>query len=344
MRPQAECDLEDGEYTTEPVTGQVIDRLLAIGAPGTEWSPCRHKARRPWRRSVQDAAHNEPPAWPGLDQDQKHKPDDHGLLETRAKDCFCVRVAPASLDRAMRILQALADAFSARGHELLEGDEHGSALRVRVQGEVLSVSLTERVKRHPHFVTEKEEIQQELNSWWKPPTYDWVPTGILALRIENASGHPQRATMRDQATGRLEQRLNGFLARLAEEAKALKAQREAAELQREKWAAAEKAREEARQKAEVEAARFRRVDHLARLWQRRETLVGFVAAVKERMKIARPELVPAAQAWVDWTEAYLEEHRPVDVLFFEPLLGRNVEGFYHWTGSYGERNEWLEEW
>jgi len=37
---------------------------------------------------------------------RKRKPDDHGLLETRAKDCFRVQVAPASLDRAMRMLQA----------------------------------------------------------------------------------------------------------------------------------------------------------------------------------------------------------------------------------------------
>jgi acetolactate synthase regulatory subunit len=63
--------------------------------------------------------------------------------------------------------------------------------------------------------------------------------------------------------------------------------------------------------------RFRRVERLARLWQRRETLLGFVAAVKEWMKVARPELVPAAQSWVDRIEAYLDNHRPVDVLFFE---------------------------
>jgi hypothetical protein len=277
---------------------------------------------------------------------RKHRPDTYGLLETRAKDSFCVQVAPASLDRAIRILQALVEAFSVRGHEVLDGDEHGSGLQVRVQGEVLSMSLTERVKQIPHVVTEKEEIRQELNPGWKPPTHDWMPTGTLALRIGNAPGHPHHGRVQDRANDQVEQRLNQFLARLAESARILKAQREAAELQRRKWAADEKARQEAQEKAEVEGARFRRVEHLARLWQRRETLLRFVAAVKERMKEARPELVPAAQAWVDWAEAYLDDHRPTDPLFFEPLLERNAPRFHHfrWTGGYGERDEWLERW
>jgi len=73
-------------------------------------------------------------------------------------------------------------------------------------------------------------------------------------------------------------------------------------------------------------------------------MLAFVAAVKERMKVARQELVPAAQAWVDWVEKYLEDHRPTDPLFFEPLLDRSKQGFYRWTVGYGQRDEWLETW
>jgi hypothetical protein len=88
------------------------------------------------------------------------------------------------------------------------------------------------------------------------------------------------------------------------------------------------------------------VEHLARLWQRRETLLRSVIAVEERMKEARPELLPAAQAWVAWAEACLDDHRPTDPLFFEPLLDRKAPGFHHyrWTGGYGERDEGLERW
>jgi hypothetical protein len=200
------------------------------------------------------------------------------------------------------------------------------------------------LKQALHAATEKEEIRQDLNPGWRPPKHDWMPTGSLALRIGNAPGHPHHGRAQDRANDLLEHRLNQFLARLAEAARALKYQREAAELQQQKWAAAEKERKEAEEKAELEGARFRRVEHLARLWQRRETLVRFVAAVKERMQEARPELVPAAQAWVDWAEAYLDDHRPVDVLFFEPLLDGDSSGFYRWVGGYGDQDEWFDVW
>ena len=62
--------------------------------------------------------------------------------------------------------------------------------------------------------------------------------------------------------------------------------RAAEALERQKWDAEEKAREEAKQAAELEGARLRRVEYLAKLWQRRETMLGFVAAVKEGMKDA----------------------------------------------------------
>jgi hypothetical protein len=275
---------------------------------------------------------------------RKRKADDNGLVGTWAKDCFRIQVAPASLDRVTRLLQALVDAFAARGYELLEGDEGGGGIRVKVKGEALSFSLVERLKQVPHVVTEREEIRQELNPGWSPVALDTVPTGTLVLRIKDAPGPLQHGVFRDRVTLKLEQRLNGFLARMAESARLLKEQREAREEEQRKWEAEARAREETRQIAEVEGARFRRIERLARLWQRREAVRGFVEAVKERMKVARRELVPAAQAWVEWAEKYLDEHHPEDPLFFEPLLDRKSNGYYHWTGHFGDGNEWFEQW
>jgi hypothetical protein len=275
---------------------------------------------------------------------RQQKPDDHGLVDTSAKECFRVQVSPASLDRAMRILQALVDAFGVRGHELVDGDEHGSGLRVRVQGEVVTMRLTEGLTRVPRMETEKEAKEKGRNPAWQRRIYDWVPNGKLVLRIGNAPGYPQHAMFRDRANDPLEQRLNGFLARLAESAVLIKVRREAEEQRARERVAKQKAREEARMKVAVERARFRRVEHLARLWQRREALLGFVSAVKEGMKDARPELVPAAQAWVNWMEAHLEERNPVDVLFFEPLLGPESPDLNDWVGGDRERDEWLDEW
>lgn len=275
---------------------------------------------------------------------RQQEPDDRGLVDTSVKECFRVQVAPASLDRVIRILQALVNAFSVRGHELVDGDAHGSGLRVQVRGEVVTVSLTEGLRRVPRIQTEEEATPKGRNPAWPRRIYDWVPNGKLVLRIGNAPGYPQHAMFRDRANDPLEQRLNGFLARMMESAGLIKAQREAEELERQTREARKKAREDAQQTAELEGARFRRVEYLARLWKRREAVLMFVAAVKAGMKDARPELIPAAQAWVNWIEAHLEEYNPADVLFFEPLLTRDTRAFYRWSLGGRERDEWLEEW
>jgi hypothetical protein len=49
------------------------------------------------------------------------------------------------------------------------------------------------------------------------------------------------------------------------------------------------------------------------------------------MEEARPELIPAAQAWVKWAEEYLEERHPADPLFFEPLIQPGSSEFYHYS-------------
>lgn len=272
------------------------------------------------------------------------KPDQFGLVSATAKDCFRVEIAPGSTERAMRILQALAGAFAARGYEVVEGADAGTGLQVRLNGELLTLRLTERSRRVVHVPSEREEIRKELNPGWKPPLYDWVPTGILTLRIPNAPCLPQHASWRDRAKEPVEQRLNAVLAGMAEAARGIRERREAQERAKQEWEEKEKRIAEARRKAELEGARFRRLEHLAMLWQRRETCLKFLSAVKERMKVARPELIPTAQAWIEWAEAYFEDHQPTDPLFFEPLLEHRSQGYHHWTVGYGQRDTWVDEW
>ena len=279
---------------------------------------------------------------------RSHKPDEFGLLRTWAKDCSNVAVAPTSLDRAIRILQALADAFEKRGHQIVEGDESRSGLRVKVQEELLTVSLTERVKQVRHVVTEREEIRQELDPPYQPPKHDWVPTGVLALRIVNAPSRPQHATWRDRAKLPLEDRLNEFLAGLAESAKALKEQREEAERQRQRWAEEEKRRQEKEQRAQVVRARFRFLEEQARLWRRRQQVLNYVAEVRARLDDPgfKPEERACGERWLEWADDYLKRRDPAGLLFWNALIERDDRLFSHyaWSGGYGQRDEWFDLW
>ncbi len=261
------------------------------------------------------------------------------LVDTRGVDRFRVSIARTGLDRVGRLLQALVDACTARGYELVEGEAGRSLLTVKVNGEPIELAITERTKRAVHVPTEKEEIQMELNPGWEPHLYDIVPTGTLAIRVVNSPIQSQRATVRDRSGEPLEGRLNELLARMSEAAQFIRERREDQERQRQKWEEEARRREEARQQAQLERARLRRMTELVELWQEQERLRGFLDVVRKRMKVARPELSPAAQAWVKWAENYLKERHPADALFLDPLIQPGSSEFYHYSttsaGPYG---------
>lgn len=260
------------------------------------------------------------------------------LAMTRGIDCLEVSVAQASFDRVERLLQALVDAWSARGHAMTEGEAGKTLLTVKVNEEPIALAITERTKRVVHPPSEKEEIRMELNPGWEPQLYDIVPTGVLAVRIVNSPDPSQRATVRDRGGAPLEERLNEVLARMAEAARLIRERREERDRQRKKWEEEDRRRAEARQRAEVEGARLRRLEELVKLWQQQEALRGFIEVVRKRMQEARPELIPAAQAWIEWAEAYLDEHHPADALFFEQLIQPGTNAFWHYHRPAGGSN------
>lgn len=274
----------------------------------------------------------------------KAKPDYTGRVSKGAKDCFNITVSPPQLDRVCRILHALVTAIEQRGHRIVEGDDQRSGLRIQVQDELLTLAITERFKRHTLAPGEGESPPEERDQGWAVPgdRTEWRPNGQLTVTLPNSAS--RLARWGDRKDLPLERRLNEVIAALVEGAAAKKHAREVAARRQLEQQEESRRREEARKKAEIDRARFRRLERLARLWRRRETIDAFLAAVKERMREARPELVPTAQAWIDWAELYLDEHRPVDVLFFQKLLEPDSHGFYGWTGGYGERDEWFEMW
>lgn len=274
----------------------------------------------------------------------RHKADQYGLLRTSAKDCFNVGVSAEQLDRTCRILHALVTAFEIRGYRLVEGDDAGSGLRVDIDGEHLTLTISERVKREALGADEVTSDVLHADMGWRIPgsQFRWQPTGQLRLQLPNSCGF--RVRWGDRLKQPLELRLNEVVAALAESAVRRKRQRAEAAREAEERAREQRRQEEARKKAELDRARFRRLERLVRVWHRREAVAGFLAAVKERMKDARPELVPTAQAWIDWAEDYLDRHRPVDQLFFLKLTGREGPDFYRWSSPFGERDDWNDEW
>jgi hypothetical protein len=80
------------------------------------------------------------------------KPDYNGLVHSRPT-CIDLRVAPASVTRALRIMEALIPALEKRGYLVAVKDR---ATRVTVLGEKITFYLRERFKRMIHDLTPDE--------------------------------------------------------------------------------------------------------------------------------------------------------------------------------------------
>ncbi len=94
------------------------------------------------------------------------------MVDTRGPDRFQVSVARGSLDRVERLLQALVDAWTARGWELVEGELGKSLLTVKVNGETVELAirysaLWPNVDGNPHSYALQRILDRPWGSW--PP-------------------------------------------------------------------------------------------------------------------------------------------------------------------------------
>lgn len=136
------------------------------------------------------------------------KPDEYGMLKCAQPGLFSIRVGPASVDRALCILDALLKAADRRGFRVEnEADERAQG-HVLVNGEAISFLIDEPSERNAHHLTDVEKARQAKGMLWGVQTYDYVPTGKLTLRVQTPYSSGIQGTFRDIARKRVEERLN----------------------------------------------------------------------------------------------------------------------------------------
>ncbi len=215
----------------------------------------------------------------------KHKLDEKGMAFAADPKLFHVHVAPANIDRAVALVEALLTAAADRGFAAVAGAEH---LTLVVDGETAIVSLREGSKRIDHVETQ-EEIDREdrraqaaqRGNWdlhsrlYQPkPRWDYRLTGLLALEIDNAGYLGVRKRWADTQHRKLEALLNEVVVGLAAFAAALKLERAEQELRERERKIEQQREEEARARAALEKAR-------------REFLAPRLDAFDEMMRLQR---------------------------------------------------------
>ena len=188
-----------------------------------------------------------------------------GLIYT--EDGLDVRVSPASLPRALRIMQALIAALEQRGHKvtLFKGERH-RGIAVTLGGEQIVFHLVEHTSQK---LTGKDY-----------PRYDLVPNGTLSFEI--GDWWSQRV-LSDGKLKKLEDRLNDFIVKLWEEAFKERRHREERERQEAERREKERLRAIEEEKRKAEEKKIAQWDEWMKAWRRAREVRAFVRAAKRRL-------------------------------------------------------------
>jgi hypothetical protein len=240
------------------------------------------------------------------------KPDDYGLLHSREPGCLAIQVGPRSLNRSLRLMDALIKALEARGYPVATeaGDER--ATTATVLGTPLEIELREQVTQTPHKLTPAEKAEQKRSTWLYLPKYDHHLSGQLTLGIKTR-GYGGRCNWADGKKQRLEYCLNAFVAGLIQTA----VRRQAWELERErqhqKWEEERRQYEEQERLQREEAERFQALEQEVGDWQRANQIRAYVEATR-KAAIERDGAIVAGcdlDHWLVWALQQADRLDPI---------------------------------
>ena len=245
------------------------------------------------------------------------KQDDRGFRFSREQRCLAIHVTDGSLDRALRILDALLKGCSSRGWAAACQAERPWHTQVTVLGELISVGVDEKVRtiRAP-----REPF--ETRDWLKPQPKDtYEPTGLLTLWLgaDDTSSRHER-TWSDGKHQRLETCLNDVMVGFIQIVEARQAARREAEEQRRRWAEEERQRQLAAERWEREKDRREELHRQVQVWRQAQEFQAYLAALQAA---AQPHVVHDPDGrlarWLRWTEGYVARLDPMHAVASLPL-------------------------
>jgi hypothetical protein len=221
-------------------------------------------------------------------------------------------ISEATLPRVCRIFDALIKALEPLGCSLTDD------LKFIVNGETVSLSVSESQDKLNHVLTREENIQllkyeeeKRKHSWASKPNigkYDYEYNGKISLMVGGEK------SFRDCKSYVIEDRLGDILILMYEASNALRIQREARE------AAERKREEEARQRAAWRERYNHEVERTNALVNESEDfeiackIRAYISAVEQKEKLTEEEL-----AWIAWAKQKAD--------WYDPTIKRKDEFF-----------------
>lgn len=241
---------------------------------------------------------------------EKEKPDKYGVLRAWRQKYLNIRISPSSLKRALRIMDAIIKAFEEQAYKVEVGKGEGPGTHLLIHNFTLNLELTEKINSIPHNPTAAEIEKQKRYSWEKPPSYDFKPSGMLTLKIDEYNAQGYRKSWSDGKTQRLEDLLDNFITG------AIKVgiiAREESLAREKKWA------EESRLRAEREAERhaaerfIKDLEESAQAWSKSQQILVFIETIEKEYaaRSLSPEDQEKLKSWLAKARRYEEWLNPI---------------------------------
>ncbi len=222
-----------------------------------------------------------------------------------------VEVSKPLLRRALRIMDAVINAFEERGYEVSLGSDDRNTYVV-ILGQRIPFGIREPRRQIPTDPSPRREYE---------PSYREEPAGRLALVLREYWGRSIKKSIVETERRPLEDRLNDFMVaatRLAQERADWELRRAEAE---ERRRVEERERLDRQRQREAEAGRIRDLEEQARQLQGSRLILDLVAAVRTGAEDRGLTGYERIEEWADWATAHAQQLDPVAGLL-QALAGR----------------------
>ncbi|MFN3193890.1 MAG: hypothetical protein ACE361_25490 [Aureliella sp.] len=217
--------------------------------------------------------------------------DQRGLLHTGCESGLNISVTKKSLNRALRILDALLRHWESNGGTVLSGKSGAKFCR---DEDGVAVALREQIRRH--------EKPNRGRYYFKEYTYE--ATGKLTLTI-TGRGDGLRRNWSDGKVQRLESVLGNVIVNLEKWIVQVREYRLDAECESRQERAAEKCREARKNRENRESERIESLNSCVDAYVRATNIRTYISALDakiatEQVKPSDPERFPAWREWAQW--------------------------------------------
>ncbi len=232
---------------------------------------------------------------------RKTKTADDGRLHSTGAGALHVIVSAEAMDRALRILDALAKALESRGLTLrIESRDNQTRTIVEREEDSVILRLFECTTRSLRPLSPAQEKDKQRNPWkYSDPQYDFTPNGQLSIALgEGWSGSGLRRTWSDGKRTTLDRLLPKVVLGIEHQLDYEKNSREERE-------AAARQREEAERRRVAAAMRQFQADRRAEIVEEKVRYSRLAKEMREWSGQLRTEEVNELGAkWLEWAEGY----------------------------------------